>query len=42
MNIYYSQIGEDILINNNFINNIRTDGTYIEIGGSDGVTLSKH
>lgn len=40
MNIYYSQIGEDILINNNFINNIRTDGTYIEIGGSDGVTLS--
>lgn len=39
-NIYYSQIGEDVLINNNFINNPVKDGTYLEVGGSDGVRLS--
>ena len=40
MNIFYSQIGEDILIYNNYINKIKNDGTYIEIGASDGLTYS--
>jgi len=39
-NIYYSQIGEDVLINNNFINRPRKDGSYIEIGGSNGYNFS--
>jgi FkbM family methyltransferase len=40
MNIFYSQIGEDILIYNNYINKIKNDGTYIEIGASDGLAYS--
>ena len=39
-NVFYSQIGEDVLIYNNFINKFRSDGTYIEIGGGNGVELS--
>jgi len=38
--VFFSQIGEDVLIYNNFINKYREDGTYVEIGGSDGVELS--
>ena len=38
--IFYSQIGEDILIYNNFINKYKEDGTYVEIGGGNGIELS--
>ena len=39
-NVFYSQIGEDVLIYNNFINQYCDDGTYIEIGGGNGIELS--
>lgn len=37
---FYSQIGEDIIIYNNFINMNPKNGTYIEIGAGDGYNLS--
>ena len=37
---FYSQIGEDVIIYNNFINKYLKNGTYIEIGGGDGYNLS--
>tara|TARA_Y100000389_G_scaffold124010_1_gene121364 strand:+ start:764 stop:1576 length:813 start_codon:yes stop_codon:yes gene_type:complete len=37
---FYSQIGEDIIIYNNFINKNEKNGTYVEIGGGDGYNLS--
>ena len=40
MNIYYSQQGEDVYINNNYINKKVNKGIYLELGACDGVTLS--
>ena len=37
---FYSQIGEDVIIYNNFINKNLHNGTYIEIGGGDGYNSS--
>ena len=37
---FYSQIGEDVIIYNNFINKNLKNGTYIEIGAGDGYNLS--
>ena len=40
MNNYYSQQGEDVYINNNYINKKVNKGIYLELGACDGVTLS--
>lgn len=39
-NIFYSQQGEDCYIYNNYINCKRNDGTFVELGGMDGITYS--
>mgnify|MGYP003634489084 CR=1 FL=1 len=40
MQTFYSQQGEDLFVFLNFINVAREDGTYLEIGGLDGLTYS--
>ena len=40
MNTYYSQQGEDVYINNNYINKKVEEGIYLELGACDGITLS--
>lgn len=40
MNIYYSQQGEDVYINNNYINKKVNEGIYIEMGACDGILCS--
>ena len=37
---YYSQQGEDIYINRNFINNQVPDGIFVELGAMNGITYS--
>jgi FkbM family methyltransferase len=38
--IFYSQLGEDLFIFKNFINNIVKDGIFIELGALDGIKYS--
>lgn len=38
--IFYGQQGEDVFIYNHFLNTKRTDGTFVELGGMDGITYS--
>lgn len=40
MKSFYSQQGEDIYIYNNFINNVCTDGIFVELGAMDGICYS--
>ena len=40
MQTFYSQQGEDLFIFLNFINRMREDGVYLELGGLDGITYS--
>ena len=37
---FYSQLGEDLLIYRNFINQYTEDGVFLELGAMDGVKLS--
>ena len=39
-NVFYSQLGEDVYIYQRFINQIRDDGIFVELGGMDGVRYS--